>query len=592
LPGQSYPNAAINDEEAEKRARDVLKWLAIEGNSRWLIIFDNIDQYSPFNDSISDAFDIAEFFPGNDHGSILITSRLQGLIELGRSFPIHGLDLKDTIQLLLQNSRLLAKNTAKGLESHPGIKGLNTQILFIILIYLDTVTLASRLGGLPLAIVIAGLFIHETGTSITEYLHYYQASWSDLQLQSNPERQYQQGNILQTWISSYREIQKRDAHAAELLLFLARFDNRDIWYELIKSSHHSSNVPVWLERTISSRLAFSTSIKNLVDFSLLETKEEWGSYTMHPVVQDWCIHLSSRDNSVNSIRLNELALISVGYSVPSSSERNSLSLQQRLVPHANYVRHRDWQDGNFDTALWGAFDGLGNLYSDQGKLKEAEEMYERALAGYENALGPDHTSTLNTVNNLGRLYSQQGKLAEAEEIYERALAGYENALGPDHTSTLNTVNNFGRLYSEQGKLAEAEEMYQRALAGFEKAFGPDHSLTLEAVGNLGSLYSQQGKLAEAEEMYLRALTGFEEAFGPDHPSTLKAVRGLGRLYSQQGKLVEAEEMYLRALTGFEKAFVPDYSSTLKAVGDLGSLYSKQGKLAEADEMYQRALTGF
>lgn len=52
----------------------------------------------------------------------------------------------------------------------------------------------------------------------------------------------------------------------------------------------------------------------------------------------------------------------------------------------------------------GAFHGLGDLYSDQGKLKEAEEMYQRALAGYEKALGPNHTSTLDTVNNLGVLY--------------------------------------------------------------------------------------------------------------------------------------------------------------------------------------------
>ncbi|KAJ5642644.1 hypothetical protein N7490_006644 [Penicillium lividum] len=73
-------------------------------------------------------------------------------------------------------------------------------------------------------------------------------------------------------------------------------------------------------------------------------------------------------------------------------------------------------------------------------------MYQRALAGYEKALGPDHTSTLNTVNNLRNLYSDQGKLKEAEEIYQRALAGYEKALGPDHISTLDTVNNLGNLH--------------------------------------------------------------------------------------------------------------------------------------------------
>ena len=35
-------------------------------------------------------------------------------------------------------------------------------------------------------------------------------------------------------------------------------------------------------------------------------------------------------------------------------------------------------------------------------------MYRRALDGYEKALGPDHTSTLDTVNNLGNLYSRSG----------------------------------------------------------------------------------------------------------------------------------------------------------------------------------------
>jgi hypothetical protein len=70
-------------------------------------------------------------------------------------------------------------------------------------------------------------------------------------------------------------------------------------------------------------------------------------------------------------------------------------------------------------------------------------------------------------------------MTKAEEMYQRALAGYGIALGPDHTSTLSAVNNPGVLYSDQGKMAEAEEMYQRALATKEKALGPNHTLTLD-----------------------------------------------------------------------------------------------------------------
>ena len=35
---------------------------------------------------------------------------------------------------------------------------------------------------------------------------------------------------------------------------------------------------------------------------------------------------------------------------------------------------------------------------------KAEQMYRRLLAGYEKAIGRDHTLTLNTISNLGILY--------------------------------------------------------------------------------------------------------------------------------------------------------------------------------------------
>src|SRR5204863_296994 len=123
---------------------------------------------------------------------------------------------------------------------------------------------------------------------------------------------------------------------------------------------------------------------------------------------------------------------------------------RRLLPHAERC---SWWIGEIygvgrtfdDIRAIDAMHMLGLLYADQGRLTEAESMYQRALEGYEKALGRDHTSTLNTVNNLGLLYADQGRLTEAESMYQRALEGYEKALGRDHTSTLNTVHNLGLL---------------------------------------------------------------------------------------------------------------------------------------------------
>ncbi|WYZ36189.1 hypothetical protein EsH8_XI_000072 [Colletotrichum jinshuiense] len=82
-------------------------------------------------------------------------------------------------------------------------------------------------------------------------------------------------------------------------------------------------------------------------------------------------------------------------------------------------------------------------------------MYERALQGYEKAWGPDHTSTLDTVNNLGNIYKDQGRLKEAEAMYQQALQGKEKALGPDAIKTyipaLNTLENLGSLFKKLGE---------------------------------------------------------------------------------------------------------------------------------------------
>jgi hypothetical protein len=58
-------------------------------------------------------------------------------------------------------------------------------------------------------------------------------------------------------------------------------------------------------------------------------------------------------------------------------------------------------------------------------------MYQRALQGREKALRAEHALTLETVNNLGILYKDQGKLGEAEKIYQRARSRVIRALSVD-----------------------------------------------------------------------------------------------------------------------------------------------------------------
>ncbi|KAH7119384.1 hypothetical protein B0J13DRAFT_532484 [Dactylonectria estremocensis] len=582
IPKGQIPSTGRNKSEAHGKddldatVASVMEWLARPGNGDWLLIFDNVDQDHE-QGGVTGAYDLRRYLPG-DHGAILVTTRLSRLAQLGESRRLAKVDLS-------LSRTIFGKWYGGELGS-------------------DCDQLLELLDGLPLALAQAASYLREKGIDVTTYVQIYKHQWDELMesrdASSRPLLDYEQGSIATTWMVSFKEIERKSTNAASLLRLWAFLDNKQLWHGLLGTATEAGGAdgwPDWLWEMARNEVRFLDSIGLLLRYSMVETQEgSTGSYSMHPVVHRWASFLDDDRQKHESARL---ALIVVGSSVPMRESREYWVLQQKLLPHAE--RCAEWMREALagadvwyigDELVMGSLHMLGLLYSDQGKFKEAEEMYERALEGKEKALGPHHTSTLMTVNNLGNLYSDQGKFKEAEEMYERALEGKEKALGLHHTSTLDTVNNLGNLYNSQGKFKEAEEMYERALEGKEKAPGPDQISTLHTVNNLGTLYKDQGKFKEAEEMYERALEGKEKALGPNHTSTLDTVNNLGTLYKGQGKFKEAEEMYERALEGNEKALGPNHTSTLGTVNNLGNLYWDQGKFQEAEEMYERALEGY
>jgi len=51
----------------------------------------------------------------------------------------------------------------------------------------------------------------------------------------------------------------------------------------------------------------------------------------------------------------------------------------------------------------------------------AERLYKRSLAILKKAFGPDHPGIAAQLNNLAALYVSQGRLVDAEPLYERSL---------------------------------------------------------------------------------------------------------------------------------------------------------------------------
>ena len=155
------------------------------------------------------------------------------------------------------------------------------------------------------------------------------------------------------------------------------------------------------------------------------------------------------------------------------------------------------------------------------------------------------TRCRQSLNNLANLYSAKGDYAKAEPLYQRALAIWEKALGPDTPTSLISQQP-RHLYSDKGDYAKAEPLYRRALAIREKALGPEHPDVATSLNNLADLYNDKGDYAKAEPLYQRALAIREKALGPEHPNSAESLNLLARLYEAKGDLTLAVTFQSRA----------------------------------------------
>lgn len=109
---EHIPLPAVLDENGQVRKGEqgieaavsaVIKWLEAPGNSKWLLIIDNVDkQNSGANEASGsdDHYDIRDYLPSGFQGTTILTTRLSRLGQLGTSISVGEVEMIDGIQML------------------------------------------------------------------------------------------------------------------------------------------------------------------------------------------------------------------------------------------------------------------------------------------------------------------------------------------------------------------------------------------------------------------------------------------------------------------------------------------------------------
>jgi tetratricopeptide (TPR) repeat protein len=546
---------------------------------RWLLVFDNYNNPNSFQQR-----PIRDYIPGQG-GHVIFTSRHKDSSRLGLTMDLSRMTEDEGIRLLL--------------HFIPGSK--NSEAGEVI----------ALLGYLALAIDQAGAYIHSRLLPLSQFVSHYKKrkmrvleeipdewEYHDLQDPDHMRRL----SVFTTWDMSLDLIKGNEEEKSQKLQFLTLASFMDPYQisEVYFRSYSAGNDITWMEFLKTGGQWDTEKLADvLVEFSRLsliqsfDRRENDSSFSIHPLICD-CIKFRKTTDAMSTV--TELTNMLATFLRTHDISYLPLGSNQETTRHINA-----WSEVN-DNILQSSSESMlamnheavelfAMVYKSQGQYDKAERLYNRALEGWEEKLGPRHPDTLNTVNSLAIVYRNQGRYDEAERLYGRALEGYKEKLGPTHPYTLYTVNGLALVYRNQGRYDEAEQLYGRALEGYKEKLGPTHPNTLYTVNGLALVYWNQGRYNEAEQLYGRALEGYKKKLGPTHPDTLNTVQNLAIVYRDQGRYNEAEQLYGRVLEGYKKKLGPTHPDTLNTIQNLAIVYWNQGRYNEAEQLYGRVLEG-
>ncbi len=226
---------------------------------------------------------------------------------------------------------------------------------------------------------------------------------------------------------------------------------------------------------------------------------------------------------------------------------------------------------------------LGTIRARQGRLREAETLFLRAVRGDKNYVGP--------LMNLAYLYTLMGQPKNSISKLQDVLL-----LDPKNAEALDRL---ARLLLAQGEIDEGIKVIEQA--------EQSQLLSVTLLVLLGDAYLKKGNAAKAEERYQLALDqqsdGTDAVLGLAQAAQLKGDANTASLYLARARKMVAtspDTLYRFALVASGAGLYEEANTTLQAAIKLksddaayflalGHTWLKKPDLMDAEQAFRRAL---
>ncbi|MFF2629110.1 tetratricopeptide repeat protein, partial [Kitasatospora griseola] len=549
-------------------------WTRLSGFSeQWLLIVDNANDPALLNGPGQLAAGTGWVRPGTGLGAVLVTTQDSAQATWGPAGRLHRLhpltdgELDHAAQILLDHAGRSAgtKEQARAL--------------------------AERLGGLPLALYLAGTYLARAndmphalralGTPDT-YLSYRQA-WQDSPASLDP------GQVLaRTWAMSVELLERRGRiHTRALLELIAAFADADLPYTLLLAPQRLAGADRFAALDGPTLWEHLTALGSLGLIDL--PRSDPGALPvlrMHPLVRD-----ASRTHGTHAAASALLHATALADDTGKPEDPAAWVAWRSVNPHIlgafHYAaRHPDIPGS---TDLGEAAVLACHYLHAAGLHAQARTELEAILAIQRNRLGDTHLSTLSTRDELAGVLHAQGHWAAARNELEAVLAARREQLGETHPDTLSTWHSLAWVMYDQGHLDTSHAAFEAVLAARREQLGETHPDTLDARHNVAWVMYDQGHWDSSRTELRAVLAARRERLGESHPDTLITRHSLAWILLDQGHPDDARPE-LEAVLAVQREQLGDvHRDTLVTRQNIGWLLHGQGDLGGARSEFEAVL---
>ncbi|MFD6991722.1 tetratricopeptide repeat protein [Streptomyces sp. NPDC059943] len=461
--------------------------------------------------------------------------------------------------------------------------------------------LARRLGGLPLALHLAGRYLRSTVVHCPTFAAYAEALDSDGGLRLlDSSGASDRSVVTRTWEISLDDLARGGVPQARTLVRLLSCYAADasIPLDLLDGRRLSSLFPPEPAGRAADHpdLLLEHGLRGLERVGLIDTGSPGRerALTLHPlVVETNRLHLRemparSAEPDAALVRQVAVALVVGALSGLRVDEPADWPRYRTFGVHLHALlgTAADHLDPDGLTALLRSTWATVRALDASGAHDVAETLNRAALA---HVPGPDHEAGLCLRHQLAWKLATRGEFTDAELMFSEVGERRARLLGDDDPQTLTTRHELAWVAGCQERWAEAEARYDLVLDERRRVLGEQHPDTLLTRFERGWSIANQDRFEEARTELELVLRDRARLLGEAHHRTVGTRHELAWIAAKQGRPAEAERLYRHVLDDRRRALGDEHLSTLTVRHELAWVLARRGRSKDAAALFAEVL---